>query len=74
MRATPAAARRRGGGDAGPGGGTAEKPVGLVHFAAAGAGGPTDHIEMRLGDIGRDQVRLASVMAALAMLKSRLGR
>jgi nicotinamide-nucleotide amidase len=61
-------------GVAGPGGGSAEKPVGLVHFAVAGQGGPTDHIELRLGDIGREEVRMASVMAALAMLRQRLAR
>jgi nicotinamide-nucleotide amidase len=61
-------------GVAGPGGGSTEKPVGLVHFAVAGAGGPVQHVEMRMGDIGRDEVRMASVIAALEMLQSRLGR
>ena len=56
-------------GIAGPGGGTDEKPVGLVHIAAARAGEPTLHREYRFGDIGRSEVRLASVEAALEMLE-----
>jgi nicotinamide-nucleotide amidase len=57
-------------GIAGPGGGSDEKPVGLVHIAAARAGEPTLHRELRLGDIGRGQVRLKTVEAALEMLQS----
>jgi nicotinamide-nucleotide amidase len=60
-------------GVAGPGGGTADKPVGLVHLAVARAGRLTAHREMRFGDIGRDAVRLASVRAALEMLAEALG-
>ncbi len=55
-------------GIAGPGGGSAEKPVGLVHLALTTRSGLIDHREMRYGDIGRDQVRLATVRTALAML------
>ncbi|WP_439631089.1 CinA family protein [Shinella sp.] len=55
-------------GIAGPGGGTEEKPVGLVHLAAARTGHPTIHREMRYGDIGRSAVRLATVRTALEML------
>jgi nicotinamide-nucleotide amidase len=55
-------------GVAGPGGGTAEKPVGLVHFAVARAGRATLCQEMRFGDIGREAVRLASVRTALELL------
>jgi nicotinamide-nucleotide amidase len=55
-------------GIAGPGGGTAEKPVGLVHFAAARTGRPTLCQEMRFGDLGREAVRLASVRVALELL------
>jgi nicotinamide-nucleotide amidase len=57
-------------GIAGPGGGSAEKPVGLVHFAATRRGQRAIHAERRFGDIGRSAVRLASVAEALALLKA----
>lgn len=56
-------------GVAGPGGGSAEKPVGLVHMAVALSGGDTVHIEQRFGDIGRQQVRIQTVVAAITMLR-----
>lgn len=56
-------------GIAGPGGGSAEKPVGLVHFAAAARDGRRIHRETRFGDIGRDEVRRRSVAEALALLE-----
>jgi nicotinamide-nucleotide amidase len=55
-------------GIAGPGGGTAAKPVGLVHIAAARAGQTTLHLECRFGDIGREAVRLKSVEEALKLV------
>ncbi|MCQ4629687.1 CinA family protein [Shinella sp. CPCC 100929] len=55
-------------GIAGPGGGSDEKPIGLVHLAAARTGYETLHREMRYGDIGRSAVRLATVRTALEML------
>ncbi|MBX9827323.1 MAG: CinA family protein [Xanthobacteraceae bacterium] len=55
-------------GIAGPGGGTAEKPVGLVHFAAVTRSGRLTHLEKRFGEIGRAEVRRLSVLEALAML------
>lgn len=55
-------------GIAGPGGGSAAKPVGLVHLAAKRRYGGILHREMRYGDIGRDQVRLGTVKTALEML------
>jgi nicotinamide-nucleotide amidase len=55
-------------GIAGPGGGSAEKPVGLVHLAAKSRSGKILHREMRYGDIGRAEIRLATVRTALAML------
>ena len=54
---------------AGPGGGTQDKPVGLVHFAvAASRSGKLVHHEHRFGDIGRAEVRRRSVLQAIAML------
>jgi nicotinamide-nucleotide amidase len=55
-------------GIAGPGGATPGKPVGLVHLSAATRSGAVLHEEQLLGDIGRAQVRYASVARALAML------
>jgi nicotinamide-nucleotide amidase len=55
-------------GVAGPGGGSTEKPVGLVHFAAAARDGRQLARERRYGDIGRGEVRRLSVLEALAML------
>ncbi len=57
-------------GIAGPGGGSAEKPVGLVHFAAAARGGDLVHCEQRFGELGRAEVRRKSVLQALAMLQA----
>ena len=57
-------------GVAGPDGGTAAKPVGLVHFACARRGAPTVAREERFGDIGRDAVRLASVKVGLDLLEA----
>ncbi|WP_417318256.1 CinA family protein [Emcibacter sp.] len=54
-------------GIAGPGGGSAEKPVGLVHFAASLRGGETCHLEKRFGDIGRGTVRKETVRTALEL-------
>jgi nicotinamide-nucleotide amidase len=55
-------------GVAGPGGGSPDKPVGLVHFACAVKGGRINHVERRFGDIGRDAIRKASVQEALQLL------
>jgi nicotinamide-nucleotide amidase len=57
-------------GIAGPGGGTAEKPVGLVHVATATRDGHRAHEECRFGDIGRADVRRRSVLVALEMLET----
>ncbi len=53
-------------GIAGPGGGSADKPVGLVHIACATIAG-TSHIERRFGDVGRSAVRESSAKAALEL-------
>ncbi|HEX4272371.1 MAG TPA: CinA family protein [Rhizomicrobium sp.] len=58
-------------GIAGPGGGTKDKPIGLVHLAAA-RGEKTIARECRFGDIGRGEVRLRSVETALQMLQEML--
>lgn len=59
-------------GVAGPAGGTADKPVGLVHFGAVGPSGEF-HVEHRFGDLGRDEIRLASVRVSLGLLLERIG-
>lgn len=56
-------------GVAGPTGGTATKPVGLVHFGLARKGAPTVHLERRFGDLGRATVRRKAVEEALALLE-----
>ena len=56
-------------GIAGPDGGSPEKPVGLVYFAAAPRGRPTLTRECRFGDIGRRDIRLASVREAIALAR-----
>lgn len=55
-------------GVAGPGGGSAMKPVGLVHFGAARRGGPTLHEVHRFGDLSRAEIRLKAVETAMDML------
>ncbi len=56
-------------GIAGPGGGTAEKPVGLVYVAAAQRGGGQS-VQRHLFDGDRESVRLSTVRAALALALS----
>jgi nicotinamide-nucleotide amidase len=55
-------------GIAGPGGGTAHKPVGLVYFAAASRDGRRLQRRKLFGKIGRRRVRERSVAEALALL------
>lgn len=59
-------------GVAGPGGGSAEKPVGLVWFATAERGSEPKAVERRFGDLGRGGVREAATLTALELLLERL--
>lgn len=59
-------------GIAGPGGATDTKPVGLVYFGLAVAGGAVHHLERRYGDLGRSPVRQAAVADAIGLLESAL--
>ena len=59
-------------GVAGPGGGSTEKPVGLVQLSVATNGLPTAHIEMKFGDVGRSQVRSKARDSALQMVLDQL--
>ena len=56
-------------GVAGPGGGTKLKPVGLVHIAAARENRSILHEAHRFGDIGRSEIRIKTVEAALELLR-----
>ena len=78
-REMAAGARREAGTDyaiavtgiAGPGGGTADKPVGLIWFGLAGPEGVIAE-KRSFGDIGRAEVRQATVEHALDMLLAAL--
>jgi nicotinamide-nucleotide amidase len=61
-------------GVAGPGGGTETKPEGLVHFACARTGKPTEHARIEFGAIGRTEVRHASVKQAFEMILAAVTR
>jgi len=56
-------------GIAGPTGAVPGKPIGLVFFCAASRSGRVIARDRKYGDIGRAQVRRASVLEALAMLR-----
>ncbi|HSD92623.1 MAG TPA: CinA family protein [Methyloceanibacter sp.] len=59
-------------GIAGPDGGTPEKPVGLVHFAAGRRDGPVASETVLFGDLGRTEVQRRSVAQALKLLRALL--
>jgi nicotinamide-nucleotide amidase len=59
-------------GVAGPSGGTPDKPVGLVYFAAARRDQAVRHERVLFGDVGRAEIRRNSVARALALLASLL--
>lgn len=60
-------------GVAGPGGGTRDKPVGMVCFGLAAREGVRAETQ-RFGDIGRQEVRAASLFRALALLRDALSQ
>jgi nicotinamide-nucleotide amidase len=55
-------------GIAGPNGGSREKPVGLVHFAAVRRNGQMLAKRCLFGNVGRERVRELSALQALALL------
>jgi len=56
-------------GIAGPTGAVPGKPIGLVYFCAASRSGRVIAHDRKFGDIGRSQVRRASLLQALAMVQ-----
>jgi len=62
-------------GIAGPGGGSAQKPVGTVVFAVAHRGDPdSKHADTKaFGDLGRSEIRRQAVLCALELLMPREG-
>lgn len=59
---------------AGPGGGAPDKPIGLIHIAAERIGTAPLHQECRFGPLGRSEIRLAAVDAALRLVRHALTR
>jgi nicotinamide-nucleotide amidase len=59
-------------GIAGPGGGTPMKPVGTVHLACARENKAMMHEMLMLGDIGRNEIRMATIEAALNMIRAQI--
>jgi len=59
-------------GVAGPGGGSAEKPVGTVHFGCARKGQETVHSHMLFEGMDRARVRAASVAHAFKLIETML--
>lgn len=57
-------------GIAGPGGGSKEKPVGLVHLAAMRRGSECIHERADYGDAGRSAVRILTVQEAFRLVRS----
>ncbi len=61
-------------GIAGPGGGSADKPVGTVHIAVAAKGEPTQHVHCWFADRGRQSIRLDTVQTALTSILNAVSR
>lgn len=59
-------------GVAGPGGGTDEKPVGLVHIAVAKSGGTTQHQRCQFKSKSRNKIRTKTVRRAFKMIDEML--
>jgi nicotinamide-nucleotide amidase len=59
-------------GIAGPGGGSAEKPVGLVWVGICEQGLPPEAFVYKFGDIGRENVRQRTIEEALKLVNKRL--
>ncbi|PCJ86010.1 MAG: damage-inducible protein CinA [Hyphomicrobiales bacterium] len=57
-------------GVAGPGGGSAEKPVGTVHMCCALSTGELAHIKQNYGDLKRAEIRQLTAQDALKMVIS----
>lgn len=68
LKASPAHVSVAVTGIAGPGGGSAHKPVGLVHFATAHRNGAVNRIEKRFGNLGRAEIRRKAQQTALQLL------
>ncbi len=56
-------------GVAGPGGGTADKPVGRVHCACARRGAPVLHVCLDFGPLDRQAIRLNSIGEMLRLVR-----
>lgn len=59
-------------GIAGPGGGTPLKPVGTVHIACLRENRAMIHELRQFGDIGRHEVRMATLEVALEMIRAQI--
>lgn len=60
-------------GVAGPGGGSADKPVGLVHISVSRKGSPQLHQRYVFANLDRSGVRLKTVAVALELMADMIG-